>query len=117
MDFFIHTPIVNQSPSERIDHAIDIRKIVDQKIRLMFCQLLAATGAGCDRDGARAKGLTASDVARRVADHVDLRGGEFAAMFFLIASESKGPELVAILMIVGKRSEFEKMPDAVVLEL
>ena len=38
-------------------------------------------------------------------------------MFFLSASESKGPELVAILMIVGKSSEFEKMPDAVVLEL
>src|SRR6266568_7786579 len=101
--FFIHFPIVNRSPSERIDHAVDIGKIVDQKIWLMFCELLAMPGAGGHGNGACAKGFAASNVARRITDHVDVGGGEFATMFFLCARASEGTKFVAILMIVGKR--------------
>ena len=51
----------------------------------MFRELLAMPGAGGHGNGARAKGFPAGDVARRIADHIDVAGGEFAAMFFLCA--------------------------------
>src|SRR5438477_9511215 len=82
----------------------------------MFSQFLAAPGAGGDGNGAGAKGFAAGDVARRIADDVDLGGGKLAAMFFFSARPGERAELVAIVVIIGKRAEFKKMPDPVMLE-
>src|SRR5260370_16556355 len=68
--FFIHFPIVNRSPSERIDHAVDIGKIVDQKIWLMFCELLAMPGAVAHGNVPSPKDFAPADVARRIPNHL-----------------------------------------------
>src|SRR5205814_7661977 len=106
---------VDRLPSARIDETIDICKVVDQESGLMFSQFLAAPGAGGDGDGAGAKGFAACDVARRIADDVDLGSGKLATMFFFSTRPGERAELVAIVVIVGKRAEFKKMPDAVML--
>src|SRR2546429_5418156 len=81
MQIFSFTPsIVNRSPSERMDNIVHIRKIIDQKIWLIFCQLVVTPRAGRDGDSARAKRLATGDIARGVANYVDLGCGEFAAM-------------------------------------
>src|SRR5206468_11378742 len=116
-DFSIHPSIVNRLPSERIDDTVHIGKIVDQNVWMMFSELLATPHAGCDRDCACAEGFPAGDIAWRVADHIDLRCGKFAAMLFQCARASKAPKPVAILMIIGEGAEPEKMPDPEVFEL
>src|SRR6266704_1409890 len=115
--FSFTSPTVNQSPSERIDNTVHIRKVIDQKIRLIFCQLVVTPCAGRDGDSTRAKRLATGDIARGVADHINLGCGEFATMLFLCATASECSEPVSILMIVGKRAEFKEMPDAIMLEL
>src|SRR5213594_1416426 len=84
---------------------------------LVFGKVAAAPPTGGDGNGAGAERFAAGNVARRVADDVDLGGGKFAAMFFFGARPGEGAELVAIVVIVGKRAEFEKVPDAVMPEL
>src|SRR5213082_559047 len=106
-----------RSPSERMDNTVHIRKIIDQKIRLIFCQLVVTPRAGRDGDSARTKRLATGDIARGIANYVDLGCGEFAAMLFLCASASESSEPISILMIIGKRAEFKEMPDAIMLEL
>ncbi len=53
---------------------------------------------------------------RSVADHIDLVGFEFVSMFFLSPCPGEGPQLVAIVMIIGESAELEEMPYPVVLE-
>src|SRR6516162_8807670 len=77
---------------------------------------LSRPRAGRDSDGARADRFAAGNVARRVADHVDLRSLKGLAVFLLRACASKRPELVAVVVIVREGAELEIMPDAVVLE-
>lgn len=114
---FSFTPsIVNGSPSERIDYTFYIRKIIDQKIWLIFCKLLTAPCPGCDGNGTGAEGFAAGDVARRIADHVDLGCGELAAMLFLCPGASNGSKPVAVVMVVGKGAEFKEVPDAIVFQ-
>src|SRR5205809_624107 len=68
--------IVTDLPSERIDYTLHIRKIIDQKVWLIFCKLVTPPSAGCDGDSTRAEGFAAGDIARRVADYIDLGCGE-----------------------------------------
>src|SRR5215467_570105 len=112
-----HPAFVNGSPSERIHNASHIREIINQKIGLMVCKLLAAPSAGGDRDSPCAERFSTSDVARRVADDVDLRRGELAAMFLFCAGASEAPKLIAIAVVVGKGAKFKKMPDPIMLQL
>src|SRR5947207_14221061 len=83
----------------------------------MFGQLFAAPSPGGDGNRACAERFSASNVARRIADNVDLVGGKFASMFLFRARAREFAKLVAVVMIVGERSEFKKMPDAVMTEL
>src|SRR3989442_353359 len=82
----------------------------------MFRQLFSAPGAGRDRNGARAERFSTGDIARRIADDVDLVLGKFAAVFFLRPGAGKGAEFIPIVVIVGEGAEFKEMPDAVVTE-
>ena len=115
--FSFNSSIVNESPSERIDYTFYIRKVVDQEIRLVFCKLLETPCAGCDGDSACAERFAAGNIARRVADHVDLGCGKLAAMLFLCARTSERPEPVTVPMIVRKGAELKKVPNAIVFEL
>src|SRR5438046_10105030 len=91
--------------------------ILYQKLRCIFSEFIATPCAGCDGDRARTQGLAAGNIARGIANHVDLGCRKFAPMFFFCASTSERSEPVTVLMIVRKRSEFEKVPDAVVFQL
>jgi len=82
----------------------------------MLCKVIPAPSSRCDRDRPRAERFSARDVARSVANDVDLGRGELSSVFLLCACASKSAELVPVAVIVGKRAEFEEMPDAVVLE-
>src|SRR5947207_1326220 len=83
----------------------------------MFRQFFPAPGACGDRDGAGAERFSAGNIARRVADDVDLLRGKFAAVLFLGPGTGKCSELVAIVVVVGEGAKFKKMPDAVVAKL
>src|SRR5205823_11423796 len=83
----------------------------------IFCEFIATPCAGCHGDRARTQGLAAGNIARGIANYIDLGCRKFAPMFFFCASTSERSELVTVLMIVRKRSEFEKVPDAVVFQL
>src|SRR5438046_9512337 len=118
MRIFSFTPsIVNRSPSERMDNIVHIRKIIDQKIRLIFCQLVVTPRAGRDGDSARPIRLATGDIARGVANYVDLGCCEFAAMLLLCAGASESYEPISMFMMIGKRAEFKNMPDAIMLDL
>src|SRR2546423_13793451 len=80
-------------------------------------EVFPTPGAGRNRDCPRAERFSAGYVARRIADDVDFRGRKFAAMFFFRARARKFPELIAIVMVVREGTEFEKVPDAVMIEL
>src|SRR6187551_2759240 len=82
----------------------------------MLCKLFPVPSAGCHGDCPRAQRFAARDVAWGVANHIDLGRGELSSVFLLCACASKSAELVPVAVIVGKRAEFEEMPDAVVLE-
>ena len=82
----------------------------------MLCKLIPAPSSRCDRDRPRTERLAARDVARRVADNVDFGGGELPSVPLLCTGASKSAELVSVAVIIGKCAEFEKVPDAVVLE-
>src|SRR6266496_3971006 len=90
---------------------------IDQEIRLIFYKLIATPSTGCDGNRACAERLAAGDITRRVADHIDLGSGEFAAMLFFCARAREGAQAVAVPMIVGKGAELKKVPDAKVFEL
>ncbi len=83
---------------------------------MVFGELFATPGAGRDRDGARAERFPAGDIARRIADHIDLVRGKFATVLFLRACAGKCSEFIPIVVVVGEGAEFKKMPDAVVTE-
>jgi hypothetical protein len=82
----------------------------------MLCKLIPAPSAGCDGDRPRAEGFAARDVARGVANDVDLGRGELPSVFLLRAGPSESAELVSVTVIIGKCAEFEEMPDSVVVE-
>src|SRR5438046_348221 len=82
----------------------------------MLCKLMPRPSASCDRDCPRPERFAALDVARRVANEVDLGRGELPAVLFLRADASESAEFVSIAVIIGKCAEFEKMRDAIMLE-
>src|SRR6266566_8254330 len=82
----------------------------------MLCKLIPAPSSRSDRDRPCAEGFAARDVARRVANDVDLRRGELPSVLLLRAGASESAELVSVAVIIGKCAEFKKMQDAVVLE-
>src|SRR5437660_12004336 len=82
----------------------------------MLCKLVAARSAGGDRDRSRAKRFSTGDVARRVADNVDLGRGELAAVFFFCPSASESPKLVAVSVVVGTRTKNKKSTDPRILQ-
>ena len=82
----------------------------------MLCELVPRPSASCDCYRSRAERFTASDVARGVADNVDLRCGKLLSVLLLRASTSESAELIPVAVIIGKCAEFEKMPNAIVLE-
>src|SRR5206468_10550792 len=85
-------------------------------IRFIFCKLIPAPSAGRHGNGPRAERSAACNVARRIANNVDLFCGELATMLLFCPGTRESPELIPIPMIVGKSAKFKKMPDAVVLE-
>jgi hypothetical protein len=115
--FSFNPSIVDGSPSERIDYSFHIRKIIDQKVRLIFGKLIATPCAGRHGDRARAQRFTAGNIPRCIADYIDLGGRELAAMLLFRARPGEWSKPVTIPMIICKRAKFEKVPDTVVLEL
>src|SRR6059058_5387512 len=116
LDKCSQTSTIDIGYARKIDNQ-PFRFFLDQNIRLIFCQLVVTPRAGRDGDSARTKRLATGDIARGIANYVDLGCGEFAAMLFLCASASESSEPISILMIIGKRAEFKEMPDAIMLEL
>lgn len=83
----------------------------------MLCQIGPRPAAGGDGDGARTESFAAGNIARCIADDIDLRRIELVAMFFACTRPRKRTELIAVVMIVGECAKFEEVPDAVVLQL
>src|SRR5262249_35830102 len=100
-----------------VHNCFHVREIINYKIRLMSCKLIPAPSSRRDRDRPRAESLAARDVARGVANNVDLGRGELPSVLLLRAGASKAAKLVSVTVIIGKCAEFEEMPDAIVLEL
>src|SRR5438552_16894659 len=82
----------------------------------MLRQFFAAPSTGGDGDGACAERFSAGDIARRVADDVDLVRGKFAAVLVFGAGAGKCTELIPIVVVVGEGAKFKEMPDTVVAE-
>jgi hypothetical protein len=83
----------------------------------MLGKFIPAPSAGCNRDRARAERLPAGDVARCVANDVNLGRGELLSVLLLCAGPSESPKLVPVTVVIGERAKLEKVPDAVVLQL
>src|SRR4051812_5837650 len=111
-----HRAFVNGSPSECVYNTFHVREIINQEIGLMLCKFIATRSAGSDCDGARPERFPAGDVARGIADDIDLGRSELAAMFFFCPGTSESPKLVAVAVVVSKRAKFKKMPDPIVLQ-
>src|SRR5205807_1437076 len=94
-----------------------VRKIINQNIRVMLRELFAAPAASRDRNRASAERFPASDIARCVADNVDLVRGKFASVLLFGASAGKFTEFIPIVVVVRKSAELKEMPDAIVAEL
>src|SRR5215468_10559793 len=107
---------MNRSPSECVHNCSHVREIINQKIGVMLCKLVSAPSAGRHRDRPCAERFAACDVARRVANDVDFRRGELPSVLLLCSGASESAELVSVAVIISKRAEFKKMPDAVVLK-
>src|SRR5205809_7292326 len=58
-----------------------------------------------------------SNIARRIADYINLSGGKLAAVSLICARASERSEPVTISMIIGERAKLKKVPDTVMLEL
>src|SRR5882762_6403585 len=84
---------------------------------MIFGKSIATPSAGRHGDRARAQGPATSNIARRIADYIDLGGGELAAVSLICARASERSEPVTISMIIGERAKFKKVPDTVMLEL
>lgn len=82
----------------------------------MFGQLRTGKAAGRDCNRPRADRFATGDVVRSVPDHIDLRRGKLDRVFLSRALLCDTPELVAIVMIVGKGAEFEKIREPVICE-
>src|SRR5689334_4740281 len=104
--FSFSVQFVSGSPSECVHDCFHVREIINQKIRLMLCELIPAPPAGCHRDGSRAEGFSARDVARSVANDVNLRSGELSSVFLLRTGASESAKLVSVAVIIGKCAEF-----------
>ena len=107
---------VKGSPSECVHNCFHVRQIINQKIRLILCKLIPAPFSRCDRDRTCAEGFAARDVARSVANDVDLGRGKLPSVLLLRAGASESAELVSVAVIIGKCAELKEMPDVVVLE-
>lgn len=79
-------------------------------------KFFARPRTGGDGNGARVDRFAAGNIARRIADDVNLGRTEFLAVFFPGPRLRERSKLVAIVMIVGKRAELEEMPDTIMLE-
>lgn len=82
----------------------------------MFCEIASRPAAGGNRNRAGSESFATGNIARRIADDVDLRRIELVAVFLACARARERAELIAVVMIVGERAEFEEMPDAVMLQ-
>ena len=83
----------------------------------MFSQLRTRKASGRDRNCPGADRFAAGDIVRSVPDHIDLGGREIDRVFLPGARLCKAPELVAVVMIVGKCAELEKIPEPEVRQL
>src|SRR3954463_9204188 len=111
----LSVPRYELSPSESSDDFVDIRQIIKQKIRFAGGKLQSRPRAGGDGDGPRAECFTAFYIAGSIADYVDLLRGKFVAVLLLRSGSGKRAESVAIMMVIGKSSKLEEMPNTVVL--
>ena len=83
----------------------------------MSGQLRAAKASSCDCNRARTDCFAARDVVWRVADDIDLRGREIDRVLIPRPLARELSQLVAIVVIVGKGAELEKIPEPVMREL
>src|SRR5947207_16009430 len=83
---------------------------------MMLRQFFAAPGTCRDGDGACAERFSAGDIARRVADDIDLVRGKFATVLFFRAGAGKRTEFIAIAVVVGEGAESKAVPDAIMAE-
>jgi hypothetical protein len=83
----------------------------------MFGQLRTRKASGRDRNCPGADRFAAGDIVRSVPDHIDLRGREIDRVFLPGARSCKAPELIAVVVIVGKCAELEKIPKAEMRQL
>src|SRR5437667_5370649 len=90
--------------------------MINQEIRLISCKVITGPPAGRHRNSACAKRLAAGNIARSIANDVDLGCGEFPPMLLFCTGASEAPELVAVTMIIGKSAKFKKVPDAIMLK-
>lgn len=105
-----------RSPPEVSHYFVHFGKIIHHSVRLMFGQLRTRKASSRDRDSARADRFATRDIVRRIPDHIDLRSGEIDQVFLPRPPLREWTKLVAVVVIIGKRAEFEKIPDPIMRE-
>ena len=82
----------------------------------MLGELFATPRTRCDSNRARAEDFAAGDIVTRVADHIDARDIKLMTVLLRRAFARERTELIAIVMIVGERAEFEVILEPVALQ-
>ena len=104
-------------PAQSRYDVVGIREIVEKKIGLVFGQAISGPGTSRYRDSSGAKYLATGDVVSGVADDVDSGRVELVAVRIGGPTSSERTQLIAIMVIIGKRAELEVIPQTVVLQL
>src|SRR5207248_10940163 len=103
LSFYI--PIVNGSPSERIDNGFHIREIINQKTGMIFGKFISAPSACSHRKGARSQRFAAGNTERCGRNYVDLGCGKLASMPPSFSCSQDTPRLVAVPMTIRNGPE------------
>ena len=93
--------------------AVNVGKIVKEKIWMARLQTFPRPNSGTDCDRPSTKCLAAGYVVAGIADDIDLRRIKVMPMFFLSALPGERAQLIPIVMIVRESAEFEELPQTV----
>src|SRR6476661_3930692 len=105
------------SPSQLLNDLVCVCQIVEQKIWRARLQSRARPAASRNRNRACAKCVSTGDIVIGIADDIDIGRIEVVTMLFLSAFSGKGAQFVSIVMVIGESSEFEEIPETVMLKL